>query len=125
MNESEVALWCAEICEKKSETLYHEHGVQDPETGAWEIGTRYMDSIEAYDDCAETLRTYAATLPADDSVRVPADGEPASAVINVSFKTHLRPDGDIVRVTITQGDVEIQLTKDQAHSLATRLKVQP
>ena len=43
------------------------------------------------------------------------------AAITVSFSTHLRPDGDIVRVTVTQGETELQLTKEQAQSLAGQL----
>ena len=48
-----------------------------------------------------------------------AQGEPAA--ITVSFSTHLRPDGDIVRATIKQGDVELEITKEQAQSLAQQL----
>ncbi len=49
------------------------------------------------------------------------------ALISVDFNTHLRPDGDIVRVTIRQGAAELQLTKEQAQSLQQQLasKVQP
>lgn len=43
--------------------------------------------------------------------------------ITVTRKLKLRPDGEYTRVTITQGDTEINLTPEQAHSLAVALQV--
>jgi hypothetical protein len=42
--------------------------------------------------------------------------------INVYFASKLRTDGELVRVRITQGDAEIQLTKEQASSLMTQIR---
>jgi len=43
--------------------------------------------------------------------------------ITITPKLKLRPDGNFTRVTITQGDTEINLTPEQAHSLAVALQV--
>ena len=41
--------------------------------------------------------------------------------VDVSTKPHIRPDGKFVSITIKHGDVEIQLTPEQAGSLAVIL----
>lgn len=38
--------------------------------------------------------------------------------VTFSTKPHLRPDGEFVCMTLTQGDVEIQLTAEQCRSLS-------
>ena len=43
--------------------------------------------------------------------------------VEISTKPHLRPDGEFVQITIKQGESEIQLTSEQAQSLAVSLKV--
>ena len=42
--------------------------------------------------------------------------------IEVSTKPHIRPDGELVRVTLTQGEVEISLTAEQGRSLIKALQ---
>lgn len=43
--------------------------------------------------------------------------------VTVSRKPHLRPDGQFVSVTLTQGDVSIDLTPEQVGSLIHALSV--
>ena len=46
---------CAEICNVKSHRIYDEYGSTDQETGERTIPTRFMDTVEACDDCAEAI----------------------------------------------------------------------
>lgn len=41
----------------------------------------------------------------------------------VSTKPHLRPDGEFVRITLTQGSVEIHLTVEQARSIVHAMRM--
>ena len=51
----------------------------------------------------------------------PTTNAEQDAPINVSFKPNIRPDGEFVRVTVSKGDVVLQLTKEQAQSLAGQI----
>ena len=46
---------CAEICNVKSHRIYDEYGSTDQETGERTIPMRFMDTVEACDDCAEAI----------------------------------------------------------------------
>lgn len=46
-----------------------------------------------------------------------------SAPVTFSVKPRLRPDGEFVCLTLTQGDIEIQLTPEQARSLVMLMKI--
>ena len=46
----------AKVCDKLAQAIYDEHGSTDPETGERMIPTRLMDSVEAYEECAEQIR---------------------------------------------------------------------
>lgn len=48
-------------------------------------------------------------------------------LIEVLFKPRIKSSGDLVRVTIVQGDAEVALTKEQAHSLVQQIlaRVEP
>lgn len=41
--------------------------------------------------------------------------------IQVSFVNRLRADGEIIRMRIVQSENEIQLTKEQAHTLVNQI----
>ena len=109
--EYDVLTLCLRLCLEPADTHSPEvHAVMDHYRPAWEAAAGGMPYDEALDKAARRP-----SLGAQD--------EPTT--INVSFKTHLRHDGDIVRVTITQGEAKLQLTKEQAHALSEQLKVQP
>ena len=44
-------------------------------------------------------------------------------LIDVIFKPRIKSSGGLVRVTIKQDDMEIQLTKEQAHSLIRQINM--
>lgn len=54
-SQEETVRRCEQAIEKLSEELYAEHGNVDPETGANELPTRYMDIAEAYDSCKAAI----------------------------------------------------------------------
>ena len=50
-----------------------------------------------------------------------ADPKPEAMPVTVSFAPRLRTDGELVNVTITQSNNEINLTHEQARSLVLTL----
>jgi hypothetical protein len=113
-----------------------DHGLADAWSEARAIDlTANKDAasmVRVGDMMAATLRLMAkengemfAKLDAAQPSPLAAPSDPVA--ITVSFKANIRPDGDLTRVTITQGDTELQLTKEQAKSLQQQLagKVQP
>ena len=46
----------AKVCDKLAQNIYDECGVTDQETGERMIPTRVMDTVEAYEECAEAIR---------------------------------------------------------------------
>lgn len=43
--------------------------------------------------------------------------------VTVSTKPHIRPDGEFVRITLTQDNKQIHLTPEQARSLILALRM--
>ena len=50
----------AKLCERKAQAIYDECGITDPETGERMIPGQLMDTVEAYEDDAATIRACAA-----------------------------------------------------------------